>query len=337
MRNQIAEKSPTHKGLTAGKIARILKEVTADTGIIVSKEVQRRFLYSRKKTWRVHFEATYQGKHALLKIESLKLEIDEESIREQFRTAAKGRKVRPPMTYAFAPFDDEKGYAWSIDEFVEGEPLFAPDADPSYASERFMPFYKEVCAAVHRPFWKYEDPKSFDAEAFSVAQLDAWKKLAMKRNPECVTRNAEILERLSERIITGMKRHLLGFVHAHSAGSDIRVVGDEYVVFANEFWSLRQPGYCIAFPIWNQWLALHDEHRSHADVQRITDAWLATIQRELVPKHYLDTECIRVMLLNRIYGSLILDLPAQRRSRSAESVAALEAALITEANRLMAM
>lgn len=331
MRNQIVEKTPTHKGLTAGKIAKILTALAAETGIVVSKEVQRRFLYDVNKTWRVRFEVMYQGKPALLKIENMKLEIDEEVIREKFRAAARGYKVRPPHTYAYAAFDDKKGYTWSIDEFVEGEPLFELDADPTVAATRFTSFYKEFRGVVARPFWPVE---STDAEAFSVIQLGGWMKLAEQKNPECLTRHAQILGRLSEHIVRGMKRQLLSFTHPHLAGTDVRVVGNEYIVFANEFFSWRQPGYPLAFPIWNQWLSLRDEHRSHAYVQRITDTWLATIERDLKTE-ISSIGLVKTMLLNRILGSIILDLPAQRARHSVESVAALEDALLTEANRLI--
>ncbi|MEO5927855.1 MAG: hypothetical protein ABIO72_03995 [Patescibacteria group bacterium] len=335
MRNQIVEKTPTHKGLTAGKIAEIIKAISAETGIVVKQEVQRRFLYDPDKTWRVHLEVTYQGKLAVLRIENMKLEIDEESIREKFRAAASGLNVRPPYTYAFAAFNDAKGYAWSIDELVEGHALFLPEADPAFAVQQFIPFYKELRSASLRPFWPAEN---VDAEAFSVAQLAGWMKLAQERNPDTLERHAKILGRLSERIVIGMKKQLLSFQHAHLAGSDVRVTPqDDYVVFANEFWSWRQPGYSLVFPIWNQWLALDDACRTHEHVQEITNTWLEAIERELVPHAIASTACVETMLLNRIFGSLILDLPAQLHRHSKESVAALEEALIREAEQLMTM
>lgn len=332
MRNQIVERYPTHAGLTDERIGEIVREIFAETGFVRAQEVQRRMIYDPDKVWRVRIRGTFDGKPALLRVENLKLDVDEESIRAAFRRQTEDSRVRPPRTYATKPFDDDRGYAWSIDEFVDAPVLFLPGMRPFRPARDFVRFYRELREAVTEPFWPADVT---DAEAFSRTQAATWSDLARSHDAERIDRLAPTLDRLKERILSGMRGRVLSFMHPHLSGADVRVTRDgEYVVFANHFWSWRQPGYDVAFPIWGQWLALRADHRNPESVCEITDAWLAVVVRELRP--YVDPEAVRTMLLNRLYGSLLLDVPAQRHRETAASVAAMEQALVAEAERLLA-
>ncbi|MFZ2804518.1 MAG: hypothetical protein WA001_04800 [Patescibacteria group bacterium] len=336
MRNDIVKEFPNHPNFTDDAVAQAVAAISAETGFVsADHEIQRRFIYDRNKTWRVRIEGTFQGKKAILRVENLKLEVDEEMIRQKFRLQAAGSKVRPPMTYATQPFDEAKGYAYSIDEFVDGEALFLPTMQPERPARDFVRFYRELRGAVTKPFWPQADA---DAEVYSKAQLDKWTELARSQDPELVTRHEPLLGKLRAAILAGMHGRTLGFVHPHLAGTDVRFkrAEGEYIVFANHFWGWRQPGYDLAFPIWGQWMALPVGHRTHENVASITDAWTARITDEL--SGFVLPEAVRVMLLNRVYGSLILDLPAlsRREGETAESVAPLIAAFIAEGERLLA-
>lgn len=332
MRNRIVEKYPSHSGFTSEELGEAICHICAETGFKVCNEVQRRFIYNPDKTWRVRFAGTFEGKPALLRVENLRLETDEESIRATFRAQTAGTGVRPPHTYATSPFDRARGYAWSIDEHVTGPVLFMPSMRPQRCARDFGAFYKKLRDAVLTPFWPNAD---HDAHEFTRTQVKKWIEVAGTMSKAHTERIMPIVKRLRIRLVQGMRGHVLGFQHPHLSGMDVRKTPDgEYVVFANHMWGWRQPGYDVAFPIWGQWLALPEKHRTARNVREITDAWLGMIRTDLAA--YVLLEPVKDMLLNRLIGALLLDIPAQRGRESPSSVTALERALIVEARRLLA-
>ncbi|HWR00142.1 MAG TPA: hypothetical protein VN397_04845 [Candidatus Methylomirabilis sp.] len=330
MQNRIVEKFATHQDF-APWANRAIEDVARATGFVPDGEVQRRFIYDPSKTWRVRVRGTLEGRPALLRIENLKLEIDEETIRASFRRQAEGSRVRPPITYATRPFDDGKGYAWSIDEYADGRMLFDSVGVSNAAARAFMPFYRAYREAVREPFWPAPEG---DITAFCAQQFDGWLTVARERDASVVQRHAPLLERLRERVLGGVRGLPPRFMHAHLTGADVRVAPDgTYVVFANHFWSWRQPGYDVAFPLWGQWMALPERRRTPSAVRDITETWLAAVRGEL--SDVVSADDVTTMLFNRLFGSLILDIPAQRHRESEASVAALEATCIAEAERLL--
>lgn len=340
--NDVLSHYSEHSNFTDEDVQRALKEVSDITGFEPKGESQRRFLYQRDKTWRVRIAGLLDGQPASLRLENMQLETDEEAVREAFR-AQSTERVRPPKSFTSAPYDAARGYAWSIDEDAGERVLFEPGGDPLIAVQAFVPFYTALRQAVRTPFWPApmhffrtsDTPTETRSTIFTQQQLARWRGLAEDRNPEALVRHRPLLDRLETAMLKGVTRQPLRFMHAHLAGSDVRLAADgAYVVFANHFWSWRQPGYDIAFAIWNQWMALPDERRTADGVREATEIWLAAIQASLAD--FADVRHVRTMLLNRCFGSLILDIPAKLERESPESVEALERAIIAEAEWLLA-
>jgi hypothetical protein len=331
--NDILGSAIEHSGFSDEDIQSAIEQISADTGFEAKDEIQRRYIYDRSKTWRVRIAGLYQGKPAVLRIENLKLNIEEEQAREAFRQQVKERKgnVRPPDTYAFVSFDESRKHGWSIDESVPGPMLFDPEGDPEFAADRFCSFYRELRRAVPRAFWS--GPSDPDQQTFLVEQLHKWELLSREKYHDQHVRHFDILVEL-ERTLLSARLNAFRFQHAHLAGSDVRLgFNGVHIVFANHFWTWRQEAYDVAFPIWNQWLALSDDQRTPEQVARITTTWLTGVGSNL--KGLIREEDLRLMLLNRIFGSLLLDAPAQCEHRSPDSIRALEIALVAEARRLL--
>lgn len=328
MRNVIIEHWKKHTDFTPWAL-RAVDEISQQTGFLVDGELQRRVIYDANKTWRIRYSGKYKGQSALLRVENLKLEIDEEAIREAFRKQCSGSRVRPPDTYLTKTFDETKGYAFSIDEFVEAPPLFDAWGSAEKAVQAFIPFYRELHSVVHEPFWDVTDE---NANSFSREQLRRWTDIAREKNPEAIDHQAPVLGRLKSALLDRMSGPLQ-FMHAHLAGADVRVKGDEYIVFANHFWSWRQSGYDISFPLWGQWMALPKEKRSPDTISGITETWLKATRKDL--SDLVSADQVRNLLFNRLYGSLILDIPARRQFEDSSSVDALEQAFVEEAERLL--
>lgn len=351
--NNVLSHYDEHHNFTDAQIARAVAEISERTGFVAQGEIHRRTLYDADKTWRIRFAGTWMGLPAILRLENLKLETDEEAMRQAFRLQANDL-VRPPKTRAFALFDPEKGYGWSLDECVDGTPLFASTEDPTAAARAFHVFYDALRLTVRTAFTQppmNPDGSEMLADEFTRTQIAKWRALAEHRDPEVLTRHATLLERIEAVMLRRYRYRALQFMHAHLSGSDVRVVPTgEYVVFANHFWSWRQPGYDLAFAIWGQWMALPVARRTSWGIQAITKAWMSACSSMMVDDAddlddpgsspgatnvWLNREDVCVMLLNRCYGSLILDIPAKLGHEPPASVAALGSAVVAEAERLL--
>lgn len=331
--NSVVRHYLEHVGFSP-ELNQALQAVSAEIGFTPIEELDRRTIYDANKVWRVRIKGEWQGKPAVLRLENIKLERDEESIREAFRASLpQGSHVRPPWTYLHAPYDEKKGYGYSLDEFVEGAFLFDPAGDPRVAAKAFVAFYREFRAAVASPFWPAPVQ---DAAALTVAQMrDNWLTLARQKDPDWVARFAPILEPWIDLLAQKLQARELVFMHAHLAGTDIRInKAGEYIVFADHMWSWRQPSYDVAFPTWGQWLARPRAERSSLGIQAVTDAWEKEIIASLCD--VISIDAWHLMLLNRIFGSILLDIPSigRKEGESQETIEPLIEALLAEGKRI---
>ena len=335
--NLILQKYSALRGFTQDAVDRALKEICEETGFVPVQETLRRYIFDPSKTWRVHFRGWWGGPPVSLCIENMPHETDEEDIRQAFRKQARAlgvRSVRPPRTFLHHPFDEARGYAWTLCEEMSDRLLFVPDRESAgLASQSFADFYRALRRSVKMPFWPCEHA---DASSFSQTQLEEWKKLSLERHPDHAARVMPIVDRLAGPYLAARKHRTLKFMHAHLTGTDVRIgPAGEYIVYANLFWKWRQPGYDVTFPMWGQWLALPDDKRTPETVRSITETWIEMIRGEL--HDLVDAEDVLFMVMNRLIGALLLDVQAQRVNRSEPAVIALEAALITEAKRILAI
>lgn len=315
------------------RLAEITRAICDETGFILGEEFHRRFLYDRDKTWRVKYAGTFEERPAVLLVVGMKPEEDEEGIREAFRAQAKGTRVRPPHTYVHRPFDEGKGYGFMIEERVDAPPLFDVEGDPVAAARAFASFYRQLRLAVAKPFW---DNEHGSLREFTERQAEKWIELAKRKHPEAFARVEPHALHLRDAMLAALRdTGHLQFMHAHLAPGDVRhLSSDEYVVFANHFWSWRQSAYDVAFAVWQQWMHLPVGRRTPEDVARITNTWRDEITSAC--PEYVRTEDLHAMLLNRLLGSLILDVPAKERlaPESPATVAPLYEAFVKEGKRL---
>ena len=69
--------------------------------------------------------------------------------------------------------------------------------------------------------------------------------------------------------------------------------------------------YDLAFPVWQQWMALPSSKRGCGEVERITRVWGERLRAGLGER--FDEHAWKGQLLNRVYGSILLDIPAIAR------------------------
>ena len=67
------------------ELTRALQIVSSEIGFLPEEELDRRTIYDASKVWRVRIKGTWNGAPAVLRLENIKLEQDEEGIRAAFR------------------------------------------------------------------------------------------------------------------------------------------------------------------------------------------------------------------------------------------------------------
>lgn len=329
MENQIVSKYFDHPDFSPHVDATV-KQICRNYGFDPTETVHKRYIYNPDKLWRVRLRGVWQKLPAMLRIENMRLETDEELIREAFRKQCKGSNVRPPITYVSMPYDKSKGYAFSIEEYVDGSPLFNP-AEAAETAWSFVPFYRELRRAVTKPFWPCPE---MDARDYSIQKMADWHRIAAKKFPERTNRLDKVLSRLMAHSIDLIDHEPLSFQHSHLTGADVREnEKGEWVVFANHFWRWGQPGYDVAFPMWSMWLSLSPKHRAASDVRHITDLWLTMIRDEF--HDLVSPDALVAMVLNRLYGALLVDVPAKMETEPLDEVESLERSLIAESERFI--
>ncbi len=311
MKNELIEKYGTFTGMTPDEEQDLLRRVCDKTKFEIDTTdavLTRRKIFDASKQWQVRVRGSWNDRPASLKLFTMKPEIDGEWMRERFREYAKGPAIRPPVTYVHKPYEETEGYGYTIDEYVDSSPLFNPTAPPDVTAALFIRFYCALRHAVREPFWKASEDEA-DAAALNRRQIATWKRLSAKQYPEFFEKYCTLVDQLEQQMWFELKNRSTVFSHAHLTGADVRRTETGYVVYVNRFWRWNQPGYDIAFPIWHQWLALPDNSAINASVQRIAWVWLHEVKEKL-SKHVTAND-VCIMLLNRIVGALLLDLPAR--------------------------
>lgn len=314
-------------------LAHALSVLSKELGFVPNQhDPASRSVFLAGKTWRQRFFGMIGDKPVSLCIDAHRLPVEEETMRDKFRMqlgVGKLFPVRPPETYCWQPFDDKKGYGWSLDEVGGEQPLFLPDADPAQAVAAFLAMYHELRSAIQKPFWH---PDIATASELSRLQAVSWRATSKDLVPGVAGKHVDLLNQLEAAFVSEQEGIPTRFMHAHLAGTDVRCKDGRYIVFANHFWSWRQPGYDIAFAIWWQWMSLPPQRRTAKEVANITEAWLRCFQTER-PDY---AKGVKTMLLNRCFGSLLLDIPLKYEREPVEAIAALEASIVAEAERLLA-
>lgn len=331
--NNIPSKYPTFIGLTSERIQGILDEIAKETGFVPEREVHRRTIYTPDKVWQVRYVGTWKGERICARIEALQMETDREVLSAMFADACQDDGIRPPRLVWKIPFSEARGYGYVFEEYVEGVPLYDPSGDPALAAARFFTFYRRLRQAFPAPFLPGEGVPT--ARVFTETQTEGWRTLAEQSFPEAYDRHRTLTERLLDRMLDLIEGFSLRPMHPHLSGGDVRVRFDaSYAVFGMQYLSFRQEAYDAAFPLWTLWLARPADAWTAKAIADVTETWRGVVQRvvpDLVPMQAFEAMC-----LNRLYGSLLLDVPAMSQAQGDTAIAPLEAALVAEAERLLA-
>lgn len=309
MVNKITEKYFTQKNFSL--IApRALRAVRADTGFLAKKEIYRGQIYDSQKVGSLIYQGIWQGKTAVLKLQGLKPEIEENQMVKHFNAQNKSRLIHVPVIYVHSPWQPKREFGFLISEYIEGQKIYQMPFATGEQMQDFALFYQEYrTLALTRPWLEPEELNSLD---FVKKRVSHWQKISESRKRLSANEYLPYLTRFfpqAEKHVPGMP---MVFSHGHMTANDIYKEADgTYVLFSNLFWSWRPQWYDLAFNIWAclQWI--RDTSVTFEKLLAYIDEWLKVYRQIPAVKDDNDFERkITMMLLERTMGAILVDLGA---------------------------
>lgn len=328
--NRVSEKYLETDGSFGERIPAIVEEVSARVGFTPDREIARGVLYERAKAGTALVAGTYRDRPAVLKLQGIKLEIEEADLMRQFtllnglaRQEGGGtEKIRVPEVLLHERFDAARGYGFMVMERINGLRIYSPPSASPRARRRYAEFYGEFRRAVRQPFFLSKG--GLTTPRFLEGRLERW--LAMHASAPAARRlDPARLDRLVAGYRAAIVRHASGlpmaFTHGHLGPDDVWVVGiDRYVLFGNAFWGWRPLWYDWAFNVWADLMAAGTgQAATPEESMRIAEEWrtAAALVAQVRADAAFD-ERYRLMLLERCVGSLLVDIPLADRAPAAE-------------------
>ncbi len=328
--NRVSEKYLETDGSFGERIPAIVEEVSARIGFSPEREIARGVLYEASKAGTAIVVGAYRDAPAILKLQGIKLEIEEADLMRQFtllndlaRQEGGGtEKIRVPEVRLHERFQAARGYGLMVMERVSGLRIYSLPSTSPRERRRYAEFYAEFRRAVRQPFFLSKG--GMTAPRFMERRLEGW--LTMHQSARADRRLDP--ERLA-RLVTGYRAAIarfgqglpMVFTHGHLGPRDVCVVGiDRYVLFSNAYWSWRPQWYDWAFNVWVDLMAAGTERApSPKAFLQIAQEWreAAAAVPQIAADQAFDAR-YRLMLLERCVGSLLVDVPLADRAPAAE-------------------
>ncbi|MFO0704544.1 MAG: hypothetical protein U0517_01025 [Candidatus Andersenbacteria bacterium] len=285
----------------------VLKKVLGKTGFVVKRELFRGVIFDTHKLGSVILLGTWQSKPAVLKLQGLKIGVDEVEMFRQFSRQNKNPRVRVPRLYAHEPWEPERGYGYHIMEYIDAAPILKMPWPSKAELTRFAQFYEEYRTSIRKP-WVAKP--SGDVVAFGTERLERWRTIRESKegnDPKEYAGQLEHFTRLAKKAYRAIE---LVFCHGHLTANDVYPVGEQFVLMSNIYWTWRPPLYDAVFAIWGCLIRMDGSTDTADNAFELIGDWLNHYRQH--SPHFAATPNLERMfwiaLLERLMGVLLADL-----------------------------
>lgn len=225
-----------------------LEEACHETGFRAEYEIFRGYIYDKKKVGSLIFLGRLRGRAAVLKLQGLKLEIDEVAIFQAFTAQNQSKRIRVPRVYAHRAWTKKRGYGYLLMESIEAPEIFRmPWASPEEIAD-FCRFYQEYrTKSVNEPWIPAPAESALD---FTLERVTKWRRICEHKQRLAPSDYLELCAEFSRLAERYLHREKLVFCHGHLTADDIHRNSRGYVLTSNLFWGWRLPWYDLAFNLW---------------------------------------------------------------------------------------
>lgn len=315
--NKIAEKYFDQEDFSIHS-ERVLREIKTQTGFIVDQEIFRGVIFDKNKVGSIIYRGHWKNRPAVLKLQGLKPDIDEAWMVEQFIAQNKSARIRPPQVYMHEPWSAEKGYGFTVSEFVAAPTIFNMPFANDHEIRSFCDFYQEFrTRAITAPWLPIP---AEDCAQFVTARLDHWLKVNQTKKRLSPVDFEPYIERFQKTVLPRLVGKPLVFSHGHVTANDIFVpAAGQYIIMSNLFWSWRPQWYDLTFNVWACLQHIRTPNFSFTDLLEYVEKWRRSYYH--IPVTNSDPkfrEHFIIMMLERLVGAIVVDLGAREHDDGLE-------------------
>ena len=286
----------------------ILDDVSARSGFIPKDLLGRSSWWGSSEIGAFHYEGTFEGKEAVLKVQGVKPNISEIYMIKSFARENKSRVIRPPHLYFSLPWNEERKYEALILEFIDGPKVIQTPATEEQI-KRFFELYQDYrCYCLHSPW--VDEPEGTIPSAIEE-RFKRWREASFKIYPQHPLRkdsDIDLIDAAIKKLKTDYKGVAPEFMHGHLSENDLYWMGDQVVVLSNLYWSWRQPFYDAVFGY--HWFIYHLSSvagMTAEEIERQRAMWLSEIKALPQAQTKEGKKLLNLALLERAAAGLNLD------------------------------
>ncbi|MBU1132163.1 hypothetical protein KKC32_02875 [Patescibacteria group bacterium] len=294
-----------------------IKKITAqtidETGFKIKKEIWRGIIYDKNKVGSLIYSGEYNAKPAILKIQGLKPEIDEIDIFNLFKKNNLSAKIKLPELFAKKKYSRKTGFGYLIMENIPQKKIFAPPFASEKQIKLFCEFYNEYREKVFAvPWWK----NSINTEKFILQRLAGWIKISKHKKFWDENLQGIRVKQFRKIIKANSDKIPMVFSRGHLSCNDLYLQKNKFVLLSNLFWSWRPKYYDLAFNLWACLLKLPADYSFEKTILFL-EKWI-TAYRSIpwIKKQKDFDEIFYILLLERLLGSLVIDVRAGNQPKS---------------------
>lgn len=315
MANKIVEQYFAAKDFSE-RIPEVQEAVCQETGFVVEREVFRGKIFDDNKVQTVVCVGVFEGRLATLKLQGLKLAIEEADLMAAFTAQNTSTVFRAPAVYRHMPFNESRGYGYTIMEYIDERPLYGVVMSEDDENDFVAMYHEYKTKAVVDPL--FANMERVETKTF-FARADNWMRIARSKGVV----DEEKLGRYRaayDAAVTVLDVPVV-FMHGHFTRKDLHRTLDGAVAFtSNAFWGYRPQWYDLAFFLWER---LMTRELPNFPVQ--IDHFIELCQR--IPCVAQDAQferIFRALIKERAFGALVVDIGAGR----ADALAARDAEVL---------
>ncbi|MFH1457415.1 MAG: class I SAM-dependent methyltransferase [Patescibacteria group bacterium] len=309
------------------KWKKYLKEIIQETGFKVEKKLWCGIILGDKnKTGSIIFSGRYKNKKAVLKIQHLKLSIEENDILKKLKENNKSKLIATQKVFSHKNWDTKRGYGYLITELIDYPKIYSSGMVTKKQIQEFCKIYQEYKTKIKtNPGWFKKDKYEADTVTFNLNRVNSWVKICKstgKLKPEFYEPKVKIYKKIIKNFC---KDQPMEFLHGHISPHDIiKVNNKKYYLTSNIFWSYRPKWYDLAINLWVNFNSIGSE-TNFEELIKYTKEWFRFYQEMPVAKKDKNFELwLRINLLERAMGSILIDFGSREYKNKKQAIYSFE-------------
>jgi len=306
---------------------RIIDELILKLKFRIDRPLFRGNIYDASRLESIIFRGVWKKKDVVLKIQGLRLPRDEKDLTDAFTEQNQSARIRTPHIYKHAPWDESKGYGFTLMEYIDAPALLSMPVPQQTEIDLFMRFFTELKTKAVTSPWIEKTEHQQSSVRFIRHRITQWIAIAKDRGHFDAELLAPRIEAFNERLENEHPEIPMEFMHSHMTGREVRYIQDrdQFILFGNLFWDWRPKYYDCAFVIWN--LLKHPDAPATNDTAAISviNEWKKRfVSLPWIASDQLFPSMFDMMMLERLLGTLIIDIEAQDYKQETDKQALFE-------------